>query len=128
DQLLKEHGGSLLNLCMCHLVKRTPMKPFVRYKSWARILHHIHVLVVQLLQPVSTVEVAEALLQLSQCVKDVPDIMCTQDKGIQVDVDSIIGKQFRRVDMLTSDNTVLAFTGVSSMTALVAISNEVSSS
>nr|XP_037283554.1 uncharacterized protein LOC119176397 isoform X1 [Rhipicephalus microplus] len=59
-------------------------------------------------------------------MKDVPDIMCTQDKGIQVDVDSIIGKQFRLVDMLTSDNTVLAFTGVSSMTLLVAISNEVS--
>ncbi|KAL3216375.1 hypothetical protein MRX96_033124 [Rhipicephalus microplus] len=55
-------------------------------------------------------------------MKDVPDIMCTQDKGIQVDV----GKQFWLVDMLTSDNTVLAFTGVSSMTLLVAISNEVS--
>ncbi|XP_075738639.1 uncharacterized protein LOC119168188 isoform X2 [Rhipicephalus microplus] len=50
DQLLKEHVGSPLNLCMCHLVKRTPMKPFVMYKSRARKLHHIYVLVVQLLQ------------------------------------------------------------------------------
>ncbi|KAH8042329.1 hypothetical protein HPB51_021940 [Rhipicephalus microplus] len=29
DQLLKEHVGSLLNPCMCHLVKKTQMKPFV---------------------------------------------------------------------------------------------------
>ncbi|KAL3250503.1 hypothetical protein MRX96_055485 [Rhipicephalus microplus] len=29
DQLLKEHFGSLLNLCVCHLVKRTLMMPFV---------------------------------------------------------------------------------------------------
>nr|XP_037283555.1 uncharacterized protein LOC119176397 isoform X2 [Rhipicephalus microplus] len=50
DQLLKEHVGSLLNLCMCHLMKRTPMEPFVMYMSRARKLHHIHVLVVQLLQ------------------------------------------------------------------------------
>ncbi|KAL3185557.1 hypothetical protein MRX96_028959 [Rhipicephalus microplus] len=55
---------------------------------------------------VSTVEIADALLQLSQCMKDVPDIMCTQVKGIQVDVDSIVGKQFR---LLPGDKEVQHF-------------------
>lgn len=68
-------------------------------------------------------EAAEALVQLSQFIQNVPD-MCTQDKSIQVDVDSFMGKKFRLVDLLTSDNIVLAFTGVS-MNLLIAVSNEV---
>lgn len=66
-------------------------------------------------------EVAEALVQLSQ---DVPDL-CTEDKGIQVDAESLVGKRLRLIDLLTSDSIVLAFTGVTSMNLLITISNEV---
>lgn len=64
-------------------------------------------------------EAVEALLLLSQCHPSY------DHKCVQVDVESFKKHKMKLVDLLTTDAAVRAFTGIESVSALVALSDEV---